>query len=61
MSPSLPSANDASFHVLLEGSGSPNVRSSCSLVLDGDAVIVVASGGNVDPAQFCEAIMGGTP
>ena len=44
MSYPLPPVNDAVFHVLLEGSGSPSVRSSCSLVLDGDAVIVVDPG-----------------
>ena len=40
----LPRSADAAFHVLQEGSGSPAVRSSVSLVVDGDHVIVIDPG-----------------
>jgi hypothetical protein len=39
-----PSTNRAIVDILLEGSGSPNVRSTCTLIRDGDAVIVVDPG-----------------
>jgi len=41
---SFPSARSATFHVLQEGSGSPHVRSTVSLVLDGDQVVVIDPG-----------------
>ncbi len=40
----LPAASDATVTVLLEGSGSPRVRSSCTLVTDGDVIVVIDPG-----------------
>lgn len=39
-----PAASDAIVTVLLEGSGSPQVRSSCTLVVDGGALVVIDPG-----------------
>ena len=49
----LPAARTARFDVLLEGSLSPGVRSTCTLVRDGDLVAVVDPG--LAPSQ--EAIL----
>lgn len=66
-----PHASDATVTVLLEGSGSPRVRSSCTLVRDGDAVVVVDPGmapsqraildpllaAGVDPAEVTDVVV----
>lgn len=44
MSRPLPASDTATVHVLLEGSGSPSVRSSCTLVTDDTAVVVIDPG-----------------
>ena len=51
----------AHLHVVLEPGGAVSLAAALFRggEIDGDAVICVASGGNVDPALFADAIRGG--